>query len=290
MLLYTPTPTIEIFDRRLANASVRLFIRREDLNHPFISGNKWWKLKYNFEEALRTGKKTVLTFGGAFSNHIYSTAAAANELQMESIGVIRGEERLPLNPVLHFAEGHGMRLDYISRDTYRNKTEGVFIDKLHHKYGDFYLIPEGGSNALAVKGVEEFANTLDMEYNYLCCPVGTGGTLAGLIRGTGRRKKILGFSALKNGSFLKNEIINLGGTYEGCSLITDYHFGGYAKSTKELLAFINEFNRLHGVPLEFIYSGKMMYGIFDLAQKGFFERGARLLAIHTGGIHYQRSV
>ncbi|MBA4055887.1 MAG: 1-aminocyclopropane-1-carboxylate deaminase [Marivirga sp.] len=285
MLSYKPTPTVEIFDRLLRDASVRLFIRREDLNHPFVSGNKWWKLKYNLEEALRQGQKRVLTFGGAFSNHIYSTAAAANELKMKSIGIIRGEERLPLNPVLHFAEANGMKLHYTSRETYRSKMENTFINKLNDVYGDFYLIPEGGSNALAVKGVEEFANTLDIEHDYLCCPVGTGGTLAGLIRGAKGRKKILGFSALKNGSFLQNEIMNLGSTYDGWGLITDYHFGGYAKSTKELLAFIDDFKRLHGIPLEFIYSGKMIYGIFDLVQKGFFEKGSRLLAIHTGGIH-----
>lgn len=285
MLSYTHTPIIEISDSLLSDASVRLFIKREDLNHPFVSGNKWWKLKYNLEDARQLGKKTLLTFGGAFSNHIYSTAAAANELNMKSIGVIRGEERSPLNPVLDFAQCNGMSLHYISRETYRNKSEASFINQLKDKFGDFYLIPEGGSNALAVKGVVEFSNTLNIEYDYLCCPVGTGGTLAGLVKGLKGQKRILGFSSLKDGVFLKEEVINLGASFEAWKILADYHFGGYAKSTSELLTFLNNFKTRHEVQLEFIYTGKMMYGIYDLVQKGFFEKGSRLLAIHTGGIH-----
>lgn len=285
LLSYKSTPIVEIFDRILSDASVRLFVKREDLNHPYVSGNKWWKLKYNLEEAQRIGKKTVLTFGGAFSNHIYSTAAAASELKLMSVGIIRGEETLPLNPVLQFAEANGMKLRYISRMSYRNKMESNTIAQLRDIYGDFYLIPEGGSNALAVKGVEEFANTLEVDYDYLCSPVGTGGTLAGLIRGLKGQKEILGFSVLKDGAFLKEEVVSLGGLYKSWDIITDYHFGGYAKATKQLLNFIEEFNRVHNIPLEFIYTGKMFFGIFDLVRQGFFKKGSRVLAIHTGGIH-----
>lgn len=285
LLSYKSTPIVEIFDRILSDASVRLFVKREDLNHPYVSGNKWWKLKYNLEEAQRIGKKTVLTFGGAFSNHIYSTAAAASELKLMSVGIIRGEETLPLNPVLQFAEANGMKLRYISRMSYRNKMESNTITQLRDIYGDFYLIPEGGSNALAVKGVEEFANTLEVDYDYLCSPVGTGGTLAGLIRGLKGQKEILGFSVLKDGAFLKEEVVSLGGLYKSWDIITDYHFGGYAKATKQLLNFIEEFNRVHDIPLEFIYTGKMFFGIFDLVRQGFFKKGSRVLAIHTGGIH-----
>lgn len=285
MLSYKATPISEIHDATLTDAAVRLFIKREDLNHPSVSGNKWWKLKYNLEEAHHLNKKTLLTFGGAFSNHIYATAAAAYELGMKSIGIIRGEKSLRLNPVLHFAETKRMRLHYISRQAYRNKHETTFIGQLKDLYGDFYLIPEGGSNTLAVKGIEEFTNTLDDDFGYLCSPVGTGGTLAGLIRGLKGEKKILGFPSLKDSSFLKEEIIQLGSTYSNWSLVRGYDFGGYAKCTNELVTFIDDFKTRHNIVLEFVYTGKMMYGIFDLVRKGFFEKGSRILAIHTGGIH-----
>ena len=285
MLSYQYTPIQEIQDSILANAEIRLFIKREDLNHPLISGNKWWKLKYNLEEATLQGNKTLLTLGGAFSNHIYATAAAADELQLESIGIIRGEETLPLNSTLRFAKSKGMKLHYISRETYRKKSDEYFIKLLHDQFGDFYLIPEGGSNELAVKGVEEFIQMLDVNFEYLCCPVGTGGTLAGVIRGLRGEKKILGFSALKDGAFLNDVVRKLGSTYTNWEILTEYHFGGYAKSTPALLEFIDDFKTHQSIPLEFIYTGKMIYGIFDLARNGFFEKGSTLLAIHTGGVH-----
>jgi len=285
LLSYLHTPIQEIHDRILESAEIRLFIKREDLNHPWVSGNKWWKLKYNLEDAHHHGKNTLLTFGGAFSNHIYAVAAAAYELKIQSIGIIRGEETSPLNPTLRFATHKGMNLHYISRETYRKKSDQHFIDQLRDQFGDFYLIPEGGSNALAVKGVQEFAHMLDIDFDCLCCPVGTGGTLAGVIQGLRGKKKILGFSALKDGAFLNEEVRKLGVNYTNWEIITAYHFGGYAKSTEALLQFIDDFKNQHHVPLEFIYTGKMISGIFDLATKGFFKKGSILLAIHTGGIH-----
>jgi 1-aminocyclopropane-1-carboxylate deaminase len=285
LLSYCSTPIIEIQDSILNDASVRLCVKREDLNHPFVSGNKWWKLKYNLEEAQRLKKNTLLTFGGSFSNHIYATAAAAHELGWNSIGVIRGEESLPLNPTLRFATHKGMKLHYVSRGSYREKAEEYFTTKLKEQFGDFYRIPEGGSNTLAVKGVEELTKELGMDFDYLCTPVGTGGTLAGLIRGLKGEKIIVGFSALKDGAFLRNDVTRLGSEYGGWKIITDYHFGGYAKSTAKLLQFMDDFKKLHTIPLEFTYTGKMMFGIFDMIQKGFFKKGSRVLAIHTGGIH-----
>lgn len=285
MLSYQHTPIQEIQDSILAKAEIRLFIKREDLNHPFVSGNKWWKLKYNLEDANLQGKKALLTLGGAFSNHIYATAAAAYELQLESIGVIRGEETLPLNPTLRFAKSKGMKLHYISRETYRKKSDEYFVEQLHDQFGDFYLIPEGGSNELAVKGVQEFIQMLDVNFDFLCCPVGTGGTLAGVIRGLRGEKKIIGFSALKGGTFLNDVVRSLGSKHTNWEIITEYHFGGYAKSTPALLQFIDDFKTHHNIPLEFIYTGKMISGIFDLARKGFFEKRSTILAIHTGGVH-----
>lgn len=287
MLSYQPTPIQEISDKLVLQAGLSLFLKREDLNHPFVSGNKWWKLKYNLEEAIRNGKKNLLTYGGAYSNHIYATAAAAHELRLDSVGIIRGEETLPLNPTLSFAKAQGMRLHYISREAYRSKT---LPEPYRTNVKDFYVIPEGGTNALAIKGVCEFALTLPDDYDYLCCPVGTGGTLAGLIQGTKGSKKIVGFPALRGSHFLNDEIKKLCG--EGCNnnwqLLHDYHFGGYAKASPELLQFIDTFKNTHHIPLEYIYTAKMMAGIYDLISKGFFSRGASILVIHTGGLQINK--
>jgi 1-aminocyclopropane-1-carboxylate deaminase len=283
-LSYQETPVQEIKEKFIADAGLRLLLKREDLNHPYVSGNKWWKLKYNLQAANESPQKTVVTYGGAYSNHIFSTAAAASELGLGSIGIIRGEETPPLNPTLLFAKEKGMELRYISREAYRLK---------HEEYENFRrqgycVIPEGGSNILAVKGVMEFVQKLGDDYDYLCCPVGTGGTLAGLVRGADRSKKIVGFSALKGGQFLSGEIQKLGTGQKmedtKWQLMHDFHFGGYAKTTPELLKFIEQFYRDHALPLDFIYTGKMMAGIYDLIRKGFFPKGATILALHTGGL------
>ena len=285
MLDYTPTPIQEIQHPLLKEAKVRLLIKREDLNHPFVSGNKWWKLKYNLEEAVRLQNKTILTFGGAYSNHIYATAAAAHELNLKSIGIIRGEETPTLNPTLAFASQMNMKLHYVDRETYRNKNSPEFIKNLQNTFGDFYMIPEGGSNELAVKGVHEFAQHLNIDFDYLCCAVGTGGTLAGLISGLDAQKQIIGFSSLKGGDFLKQEVEQYAGIDKSNWRIeTNYHFGGYGKQTQALLDFMHSFERQHHILLEQVYTGKMMFGVFDLIQKNYFKHGSTILAIHTGGL------
>lgn len=278
--------TQQIVDERLKN--VGLFILREDVIHPFASGNKWRKLRYNLLEAKEKGYHTLLTFGGAYSNHIYATAAAADEAGFKSIGIIRGEELedKPLNPTLNFASDRGMQLHFVDRSTYRNKTDQVFLAKLRDKFGHFFLIPEGGTNALALKGAAEIVDEEIRQFDYVSCSVGTGGTMAGLIQGLRGNGKVLGFSALKGG-FLRDEVQRLIGAKSALTnwqIIDDYHFGGYAKTTTELTAFVVNFEALHKVPIEPIYTGKMLFGVFDLIQKGTFERGARILAVHTGGL------
>jgi 1-aminocyclopropane-1-carboxylate deaminase len=284
VLPYFETPVQTVHHAVLKRAGVTLEIKREDKNHPSVSGNKWWKLKHNLESAISQGHDTLLTFGGAYSNHLFATAAAAKALGMKSIGVVRGEQTLPLNETLHAAGNLGMMLHYLPRNVYRDKHAVAFTHKLKDRFGPCYIIPEGGTNALAVDGVAEFASGLGDGFDFLCCPVGTGGTLAGLIRGTNARCKVLGFPVLKGGQFLSGEIETLVPGHIHWDLIHDYHFGGYGRTTPVLDAFIREFSNRQQIPLEFVYSGKMLFGILDMVSKGFFSQGCRIMAIHTGGI------
>ncbi|MCE7994901.1 MAG: 1-aminocyclopropane-1-carboxylate deaminase/D-cysteine desulfhydrase [Roseivirga sp.] len=282
-----PTPIIQIHDPRLAKKGVELLIKREDLNHPVISGNKWRKLKYNLEEAKKLGHNWLLTFGGAYSNHIYATAGAGKEFGFETIGVIRGEEHLPLNPTLSFAKTAGMQLHYIDRTSYRRKSESDTIKLLKQQYGDFYLIPEGGTNELAIRGCEEIVTEIDTDFDYLCCPVGTGGTVAGLISGLQGRSNVIGFSSLK-GDFLQKEVALLlkqsGKHFANWSINTDYHFGGYAKTKPGLIDFMKNFEQQHHIPLDPVYTAKMLFGIYELIETGVFPAGTRIVAVHTGGL------
>jgi 1-aminocyclopropane-1-carboxylate deaminase len=269
----------------LIYSNCQLFIRREDLIHPFISGNKYRKLKYNIIEAKNLNHKVLLTFGGAFSNHISATAYAGKINNFKTIGIIRGEElesKIDDNPTLSFAKSCGMEFLFVSREDYRRKSDIDFIEMLKSKFGDFYLIPEGGTNDLAVKGCEEILSEEDSKFDYICCCVGTGGTVSGIINASKEHQKILGFPALK-GDFLNQDIRNFAKT-KNWELITDYHFGGYGKIKPELITFINTFKEDYGIPLDPIYTGKMMFGIFNLIEKGFFQKDAKVLIIHTGGL------
>ncbi len=265
-------------------ARVSLSVKREDLLHPTVSGNKFRKLKYNLAEARRQGLTTLLTFGGAFSNHIAAVAAAGQLEGFKTIGVIRGEElasQTALNPTLETAVESGMHLEFVTRGTYRQKSGEAFIGQLRDKFGDFYLIPEGGTNELAVLGCEEILTTNDNAYDFICCPVGTGGTMAGLMRAVKPCQQVLGFAALK-GDFLPSEICKFA-SMPRATVISDYHFGGYGKVDAPLIGFINAFKRQHGILLDPLYTGKMMFGVMDKIANGYFPDGARILAIHTGG-------
>lgn len=269
----------------LAIPGISLTIKREDLIDPFVSGNKFRKLKYNLIEAKAKGFKKVLTFGGAYSNHIAAVAAAAEANGLESIGIIRGEElaqSILSNPTLQFARSRGMDLEFVSREQYRLKTQSAFIHELQLKYGTFYLIPEGGTNVLAVQGCSEILTTSDAAFDFICCPVGTGGTIAGLSNSAWPHQKVLGFPALK-GAFLMEEICKFAHN-DNCSLITGYEFGGYAKVTPDLIDFMNQFREQWGVLLDPVYTAKMVFGVIDLMQQGYFPHGSKILAIHTGGI------
>lgn len=285
-----PSPIEPILDPLLEAARVSLYLKRDDLLHPQVSGNKWRKLKHNLLAAGEAGHKTLLTFGGAYSNHIAATAAAGKACGFVTIGLIRGEEQLPLNPTLQLATEQGMQLFYVSREGYRQKEDVAVLQELEERFGAFYVIPEGGSNALAVKGCAELIEELDVkDYDFIALACGTGGTLAGVVAGLNRRQQALGFPVLKGGSFLKPAVDTLteaynGQTYQNFQLMTDYHVGGYAKWSPELIQFINDFKRRHGIPLDPVYTGKLLFGLYDLVKKGWFKPGTRLLAIHTGGL------
>ncbi|SHG44543.1 1-aminocyclopropane-1-carboxylate deaminase/D-cysteine desulfhydrase [Flagellimonas flava] len=269
----------------LEEHQIDLYIKREDTIHPYISGNKFRKLKYNIEEAKQRQHGTLLTFGGAFSNHIAATAFAGKLNGLKTIGVIRGDELetgWKSNPTLSFAADQGMDFHFVSRSGYRIKHTPEFLDQLREKFGDFYLVPEGGTNQLAVKGCEEVLKSDDQKFDFICSSVGTGGTISGLINSAQTHQKVLGFPALK-GDFLREDIQKFA-RQENWDLILDYHFGGYAKINLQLVEFINDFKKKTGIPLDPVYTGKMLFGIFDLIKKGFFKSGTQILAIHTGGL------
>ena len=283
------TPLEHVNDTFLKERKISLFIKREDLNHPQISGNKWYKLKFNIQEARNKGKDTILTFGGAYSNHIYAVAAAGKIFNFKTIGIIRGEEHNPLNPTLSFAKESGMEIFYLDRNSYRKKNLPEIYDELNKKFGDFYLLPEGGTNELAVKGCSEIIRNINLDYDYICCPCGTGGTLAGLITGLHGNKFALGFAVLKSASFLKENVKTLlqfsaTSHLNNWDINLDYHSGGYAKFNKNLFEFIDRFSSLSKIPIEPIYTGKMLFGIYDLIAQGYFREETRIVAIHTGGL------
>ena len=284
------TKNQQIFLPILEDKKVELFVKREDVIHPFVSGNKFRKLKYNLQEAKKQQQKTLLTFGGAFSNHIVATAVAGNLNGFKTIGVIRGEElgidlkkTIENNSTLREANKNGMEFEFVSREEYRQKSTEKFITKLREKFGGFYLIPEGGTNDLAVKGCEEILTNEDDFFNYICCAVGTGGTISGIINSAKKHQKVIGFPALK-GDFLETEIQKHTILTKNWSLQTDYHFGGYSKVNDEVIAFINQFKKETGILLDPIYTGKMLFGIVDLIYKNHFRANSKILAIHTGGI------
>ena len=265
------------------NAQVSL--KPDYLIHSTVSGNKYRKLKYNLQKAQSENYKGILTFGGAFSNHIAATAAAGQALNIPTVGVIRGEElalKIELNSTLNYAKSCGMHLEYVSRSDYKQKNDAAYLKLLLENFKNFYVIPEGGTNALAIKGCQEILSQEDLSFDIICCAVGTGGTIAGLINSSLPTQKIIGFPALKGG-FLNEDICKFA-TQSNWELWEAYHFGGYAKVDSKLITFMNDFKTTYKIPLDPVYTAKMMYGIFDAIQTGKIPKNAKVLAIHTGGL------
>ncbi|MGE8645191.1 1-aminocyclopropane-1-carboxylate deaminase/D-cysteine desulfhydrase [Acinetobacter vivianii] len=275
----TPYQTLDL------PAPVQLTVKRLDQIHPHISGNKFFKLKYNLLAAQQQGCSKILTFGGAFSNHIAATAYAAQRFGFQSIGIIRGEELASqaLNPTLQTAHDFGMHLHFVSRAEYRLRHEATYLQQLQQQYPQAFIVPEGGTNALALQGSQEILSAHDREnYDVICCAVGTGGTIAGLIESSSDRQHVLGFSALK-GDFLQQDIQQWTDK-KNWSLTDAYCCGGYAKTSPALLQFMQQFEQQYVIPLEQVYTAKMMMGLFDLIQQQHFPENTRILAIHTGGL------
>jgi 1-aminocyclopropane-1-carboxylate deaminase len=276
-------------------AGIELYILRLDLMHPSVNGNKWFKLKYNLLEAQEKQINTLLTFGGAYSNHIFATAAAGNLFGLKTIGIIRGEEILPLNPTLSFAQQQGMELVYLDRKTYQQKNTKAVEEELRQRFGEIFLIPEGGCNLNGIRGCTEIIPNTE-QFDTICLACGTGTTLAGITLSLKREQRVIGFPVLKNGDFLRLEIENLLKSYLASNryipgdkslfweLICDYHCGGYAKVNDELCSFKQQFEETYNIPLDYVYTAKMFYGVMDLLQKGYFSKGHKLLLVHTGGL------
>jgi 1-aminocyclopropane-1-carboxylate deaminase len=284
LALRLPSPLVELPDDRLAGSGVRLFLKRDDLIHPEVPGNKWRKLKYNLAAAREQGHTRLLTFGGAFSNHIRATAAAGRYFGFETVGVIRGEEHLPLNESLAFAASQGMRLTYLDRSTYRHKAEPAVLEKLHRQFGPSYVVPEGGSNGLAVRGCAELPAEIGIGFDIICCACGTGGTLAGIAAGLQHdRRRVLGFAVLNGGLFLDDNVrrlqVEYGTVTDNWSIEYDFHFGGYAKRTSELDAFVADFLERHGITLDWVYEAKMLCGLFVRIAEGAFPSGTTIVAV-----------
>lgn len=282
-----PSPLQVVDDDRLARRGVRLYLKRDDLIHPDVPGNKWRKLKYNLQRASDEERQHLLTFGGAYSNHIRATAAAGYYYSFSTIGVIRGEEHLPLNTVLRDAVRFGMRLTYMDRAAYRRKTCPEVETALRERFGDFYLIPEGGSNPLAVHGCAELTSEIQEPFDVICCACGTGGTLAGIASGLQSGRRAIGFSAVKGGGFLCQEVTRLQETAyarhtTNWSIETGFHFGGFARRNAELDRFISDFRDRHGLQLDWVYVAKMLYGVFSLISAGKFARNTAIVAVVTG--------
>lgn len=270
---------------------VGLSMLRLDEIHPIVSGNKLFKLQYFLQEAKSSQHKTIITFGGAYSNHLAATAFACKKAGLKCIGFVRGEAAQRLSSTLVFCSECGMQLEFISRAEYRNISE-EFRNTLLDKYGDHTFIPEGAFSIQGAHGAESIMQLFNgKNYSHICCPVGTATTFAGLIKANKNKAEIIGFSALKNLSDIEFRLQKLNvDQSKAYRFISDYHFGGYAKKTPALIAFMNNFYRDNKIPLDFVYTAKMMVGVYNLLEENYFAAGSNILCIHTGGLQGNNSL
>jgi 1-aminocyclopropane-1-carboxylate deaminase len=279
-------------DAALNKSRVKIFVMREDLVHPIVGGNKFRKLKYNLIKATAENKTTLVTFGGAFSNHIAATAFAGKENGFKTIGIIRGEKTESLNLTLKRAAACGMQLIFIDRTTYRDKEAALNVALKNHETKNYYIIPEGGNNAEGFRGCAEIVNDIHFDFDYICLPCGTGTTLAGITSSLKPHQKAIGISVMKNNPEIMENTkqllkqANLQSSIFNIQYFDDYHFRGYAKATMELDEFVKHFTGVNKIEIEPIYTGKMFFGLYDLIKKHHFKKSAVIVAVHTGGLQY----
>jgi len=280
-----PSPLQKVDLNIAKEKGIQLYVKRDDLIHSEISGNKWRKLKHNIEAAKKNNCNTLLTFGGAFSNHIVATAIAGTIFGFKTIGIIRGEEHLPLNPTLEKAVENGMELLYLDRTNYRNKEDKNYILQLQEKYPNAFIVPEGGANDYGIKGCEDIIHEIkkELEFDYLTVDCGTGATLAGLMNAS-KKEIIIGIPVLKAKEYFEDYINFHCPNNLNYSLFHDYHFGGYAKWKPELLEFMNEFYQETGIKTDPVYTGKQAFALVDLIKNNFFPKGSTVAFLHTGGL------
>ncbi|GLY92974.1 1-aminocyclopropane-1-carboxylate deaminase [Actinoplanes sp. NBRC 103695] len=282
LILAVPSPLEELADDRLRAAGLRMLLKRDDLVHPDLPGNKWRKLKHNLAAAAAGNFHTLLTFGGAFSKQILATAAAGHHFGFNTVGVVRGEEHVPLNPLLARAAELGMSLTYVDRDRYRRRTEPAFLRRLRREFGPHYVIPAGGANREGVRGCAELPGEITSAYDVICVSSGTGCTLAGVGIGLPAGRTAIGFASLR-GDFLTGDVTALqreyGRTTQNWTVNTEFPFGGFARRPPELLDFLTDFRDRHGITLDAVYEAKMMAGIVELAGRGHWQPGTTLVAV-----------
>ena len=290
-IIFKTPPVTELKGNLYKDKQIKVSMLRLDEIHPIISGNKLFKLYYFLDEASISSHKKIITFGGAFSNHLAATAFACKEMNLKSIGIVRGEKPVRLSHTLRFCLDHRMELQFVSREDYKKINEKDFLDGLKKQHSDHILIPEGGFSVKGKKGASLIWQFIDTNFTHIAMPVGTATTFAGIVNANTSAAEIIGFGVLKNLNDIGHWFNELGvGREKKFVFNNDYHFGGYAKKTDELISFINDFYLRQKIPLDFVYTGKMMFGVNDLVEKEYFSPGSRILCIHTGGLQGNNSL
>ena len=274
----------QIFSERYLNNEIEVFIKRLDLIDPFISGNKLFKLKHNVDRALLKKKNMLITFGGAFSNHILATAAYAKKKNIDCLAIIRGEEYSELNPLLTLAKEYGMNFCFVSRKEYAKRNDNNYISELIRKYKKAFIVPEGGNNKLGVLGAEEILETQDKSFDYIICPIGTGATLSGIVNSSNRSQKVIGINCINDTKDI-NKNISQKTNKNNWEIINEFNFGGFAKFDNLLTEYLKKFKLNYKITLDLNYTAKMFFGFEKLIERRYFQRKSKVLLIHTGGIY-----
>ena len=274
----------QIFSERYLNNEIEVFVKRLDLIDPLISGNKLFKLKYNVDRALLEKKNMLITFGGAFSNHILATAAYAKKKNIDCLAIVRGEEYSELNPLLTLAKEYGMNFCFVSRKEYTKRNDNNYVSELIRKYKKAFIVPEGGNNKLGVLGAEEILDTQDKSFDYIICPIGTGATLSGIVNSSKKTQKVIGINCVNDTIYI-NKKISHKTNKKNWEIINEFNFGGFAKFDNLLTEYLKKFKLNYKITLDLNYTAKMLFGFEKLIERRYFQRKSKVLLIHTGGIY-----